>query len=79
MSRASNLWCSLAAIAVASSVQRNVGHPNAGRVLGAFEAAQMQRSARAFVFSAIAPHRVAQKAAGFRQTEKSTALTQRGH
>jgi hypothetical protein len=56
----------------------SVGHPNAGRVLCAFEAAQMQRSTRAFVFSTVEPHRVARKAAGLRQTKKTTALTQRG-
>jgi hypothetical protein len=49
----------------------SVGHPNAGRVLGAFEAAQMQRSTRAFVFSAIEPHRAARKAGDFRQTGAS--------
>jgi hypothetical protein len=55
-----------------------VGHPNAGRVLGAFEAAQMQRSTRAFVVSIVETHRVARKAAGLRQTQNPTALTQRG-
>jgi hypothetical protein len=77
-----NRWCSLAAIGVANSVQRMlilcVGHPNARRVVCAFEAAQMQRSTRAFVFSAVELRRMARKAAGLRQTEKTIALTQRG-
>jgi len=56
----------------------SVGHPNAGRVVCAFEAARMQRSARAFVFSTLELQRKARKATGLRQTEKNTALTQRG-
>jgi hypothetical protein len=56
----------------------SVGHPNAGRVLCAFEAAQMQRSTRAFVLSAIELHRVACKAGDLRRPEQAAAITQRG-
>jgi hypothetical protein len=72
----------LAVIGVANSVQKmlilSVGHPNVGRVVCAFEAAQMQRSTRDFVFSELELQRMARRAAGLRQTEQSTALTQRG-
>jgi hypothetical protein len=77
-----NRWCSLAAIGVANSVQRMlvlcVGHPNAGRVVCAFQAAQMQRSTRAFVLWAFELHRVACKAGDLRTPEQTAAITQRG-
>jgi hypothetical protein len=77
-----NRWRSLAGIGVANSVQAmlifSVGHPNAGRARGAFEAAQMQRTTRAFVCSAFEAHHVACKAGGLRQTERTAALTQQG-
>jgi hypothetical protein len=53
----------------------SVGYPNAGQVLGAFEAAQVQCSTRAFVFSTVEPHRMGRKASGHWQTKKATALT----
>jgi hypothetical protein len=56
----------------------SVGHPNTGRVLGAFKAAQMHRSERALVFSAVELHHVACKAGGLRQTERTAALTPQG-
>jgi hypothetical protein len=56
----------------------SVGHPNAGRVLGAFDAAQMQRSTSAFAFSAVELHRVACKAGDLRKREQAGAITQRG-
>jgi hypothetical protein len=77
-----NPLCSLTGNGVANSVQRMlilcVGHPNASRVVCAFQAAQLQRSTRAFVLWAFELHRVACKAGDLRTPEQAAAITQRG-